>query len=249
MLVRLQKWIAQTGACSRRQAEERIWEGRVTVNGAPAVLGQSVDPERDHVLLDGRPLASSEEEKVYIMLNKPRGYVCTAADEKGRRTVLELVKGIPQRLYPVGRLDMYSEGLLLLTNDGEITKALTHPGHDIEKEYQVRVTGELDFALPILRGPMILDGKPLKPCRIRVLNKAEDSSLLQFALTEGRNRQIRRMCEAAGLRVVRLRRVSEGGLRLGDLREGEWRPLTAQEIGSLRQRAGLQIETDTHANT
>ena len=239
MAERLQKWIAQTGVCSRRQAEERIRAGRVAVNGAPAVLGQQIDPEHDVVSMDGQPLQPPSADMVYIMLNKPRGYLCTAQDDRGRQTVMDLIGGVPQRVYPIGRLDMYSQGLLLLTNDGALTKALTHPSHDVGKEYQVRVVGDLDAALEILRGPMSLDGRPLKPCRIQVLNRAADSSLLLFILYEGRNRQIRRMCEEAGLRVVRLRRVAEAGVRLGDLAEGQWRYLTEEEVACLRTSAKL----------
>ncbi len=237
---RLQKWIAQTGACSRRQAEEWIRAGRVTVNGAPAVLGQSVESGRDEVCLDGRPLRPSSGKLVYIMLNKPRGCVSTVKDDRGRPTILDNLDGVDRRVYPIGRLDMDSQGLLLLTDDGALTKALTHPSHNVIKEYQVRVVGDVDDALPILRGPMSLDGRPLKPCRIRVLKKAEDSSLLLFAISEGRNRQIRRMCEAASLRVVRLRRISEGGVRLGSLPEGSWRYLTQAEVEALYKAAGMQ---------
>ena len=183
MSERLQKCISIAGICSRRQAEAWIAEGRVTVNGAPAVLGQRVDPERDTICVDGKAITPANEELVYIMLNKPRGYVCTVKDEQGRKSVMDLVQGEGHRLYPVGRLDMFSQGLLLMTNDGALTKALTHPSHDVKKEYQVRVVGDVDAALPILRGPMSLDGKPLKPCRIRVLKKAEDSSLLLFAIS------------------------------------------------------------------
>ena len=231
---RVQKLIAQAGLASRREAEAWITAGRVRINGVPAVLGQTADPERDTILVDGVPLSGSEK-KVYIMLNKPRGYVCTARDEKGRRTVLELVGDVGVRIWPVGRLDMFSQGLLLLTNDGELTRRLTHPSHGAEKVYQVRVTGDADAALPVLRGPMSLDGRPLKPCRVRLLHREADSALLLFAITEGRNRQIRRMCALAGLQVVRLRRIREAGLQLGDLPEGRWRYLTAAEVESLQR--------------
>lgn len=234
MAERLQKWIAQTGVCSRRQAEDLIREGRVSVNGAPAVLGQSVEPEHDRILIDGTPIHEVEQ-KTYIMLNKPRGYVTTTSDEKGRKTVMDLIDDLNVRVYPVGRLDMFSQGLLLLTNDGELAKRLTHPSHDAEKQYQVRVTGDVKKALPILRGKMSLDGRPLKPRNIRLLSESEDSALLLFCISEGRNRQIRRMCELAGLRVVRLRRIAEAGLRLGNLPEGEWRYLTQEELHQLRQ--------------
>ena len=149
MTERLQKCIAQSGACSRRQAESWIREGRVTVNGESAVLGQSVDPAIDRICIDGRPLELSESELVYIMLNKPRGYVSTVQDERGRKTIMELVSDVGERLYPVGRLDMYSQGLLLMTNDGTLTKALTHPSHDVKKEYQVRVVGEQRLVPPL----------------------------------------------------------------------------------------------------
>ena len=240
MTERLQKCIAQSGACSRRQAESWIREGRVTVNGESAVLGQSVDPATDRICIDGRPLELSESEMVYIMLNKPRGYVSTVQDERGRKTIMELVSDVGERLYPVGRLDMYSQGLLLMTNDGTLTKALTHPSHDVKKEYQVRVVGDVSNALDVLRAPMSLDGVPLKRCSVRVLSRSDDSWLLLFGISEGRNRQIRRMCEIAGLRVVRLRRVSEGGVRLGNLQEGKWRYLTQEEVDALYSVAELQ---------
>ena len=249
MRERLQKWIAQTGAASRRQAEEWIRSGRVTVNGVPAALGQSVDTESDVVLLDGAALQRIAEKPVYVLLNKPRGYVCTAKDERGRKTVLDLLEGVSQRVYPVGRLDMYSEGLLLLTNDGALTRALTHPSADVEKQYQVRVTGDIESAMTILRAPMSLDGRPLKPFRVRVLKRGADSSLLLFVISEGRNRQIRRMCELAGLKVVRLRRIAEGELRLGDLREGEWRYLHEEEVERLRKAIDGNAKDGIHANT
>ena len=234
MAERLQKLIAQAGLTSRRGAEELIRAGRVRVNGALAVLGQTANPDSDEILVDGVPL-STQEKMVYIMLNKPRGYVTTASDEKGRKTVLELVTDVGERVWPVGRLDMFSQGLLLLTNDGNLTERLTHPSHGAEKVYQVRVTGNVDEALQVLRAPMELDGRLLKPCRIRLLRRGEDSALLLFVITEGRNRQIRRMCNAAGLQVVRLRRIAEAGLKLGDLPEGKWRFLTPQEVESLQR--------------
>ena len=237
MAERLQKRIAETGLCSRRQAEAMIAAGRVTVNGAPAVLGMSTEPE-DIVCLDGKPIGVRPE-KCYIMLNKPRGFVTTAQDEKGRPTVLSLLSGLETRVYPVGRLDMFSEGLLLLTNDGELTKFLTHPSHRVVKQYQVRVCGDVDAGLRVLRAPMELDGRPLSPCRVRVLHRSGESTLLLFEITEGRNRQIRRMCEKASLRVVRLRRIAEGGVRLGDLPEGQWRHLTPEEVGMLKEMQEL----------
>ena len=233
MTERLQKLISAAHVASRRTAEQMILDGRVTVNGAVAELGQRADPAVDTVMVDGRPLRFSEAH-TYILLNKPRGYVTTARDERGRKTVMDLIGDVGVRLYPVGRLDMYSQGLLLLTNDGALTKALTHPSHKAEKQYQVRVVGDTDTALKILRRPMELDGRPLKQSRISVISRDADSTLLLFTISEGRNRQIRRMCEIAGLRVVRLRRIAEAGLQLGDLPEGKWRYLTDTELDSIR---------------
>ncbi|MBR4057253.1 MAG: rRNA pseudouridine synthase [Oscillospiraceae bacterium] len=234
MAERLQKYIARMGVCSRRKAEELIADGRVTVDGVPATLGISVEPGCNEIKIDGKRIAV-EEELVYIMLNKPRGYVTTTQDERGRKTVMELVRDVGTRVYPVGRLDMFSEGLLLLTNDGKLTKYLTHPSHDVEKQYLTRVVGDMQRAKEILKAPMSLDGRALKPFQFRVLNENENGTLLLFTISEGRNRQIRRMCEAAGLRVVRLRRIAEGDLLLGDLPVGKWRFLTDAEITGLKQ--------------
>lgn len=233
MAERLQKYIARMGFCSRRRAEELIAEGRVTVDGIPAEIGISVEPGHSEIKIDGKMIAV-EEELIYIMLNKPRGYVTTTQDERGRKTVMELVQDVGTRVYPVGRLDMFSEGLLLLTNDGALTKYLTHPSHDVEKQYLTRVVGDIRRAEAVLHAPMSLDGRPLKPFRFRVLKETDSSALLHFTISEGRNRQIRRMCEAAGLRVVRLRRIAEGKLQLGELPVGKWRFLTTEEISGLR---------------
>lgn len=230
---RLQKWISACGLMSRRAAEQAIADGRVTVNGQVAQLGQRADPERDVICLDGTPV-EEREELVYLMLHKPRGYVTTLSDEKGRRSVDQLVSGCGRRVYPVGRLDLDSEGLLIMTNDGALTHRLTHPSHEVEKEYQVRVTGEVSRAVPILSSPMKLDGVPLRPARVRVLAREEESALLSVTIHEGKNRQVRRMCAAAGLTVVRLRRVREGSLVLGDLKAGQWRYLTEAEVSRLR---------------
>ncbi len=228
MKERIQKLLSGAGICSRRRAEDYIREGRVLVNGVPASLGDSADPETDTVTLDGVPIPGPAA-PVYLMLNKPRGYVTTLSDERGRPTVQTLVTDCGVRVYPVGRLDMNSEGLLLLTNDGAAAKAMTHPRHEVEKTYLVRVTGNIERGLPILRGPMTLDGTPLHPARVRVLSRGGESHLLSVVIHEGKNRQIRRMCQQAGLRVVRLRRVAEGPLRLGDLPSGAWRYLTEEE--------------------
>ena len=225
MEARLQKLLSGAGICSRRAAEAYLLAGRVQVNGAAARLGDKADPERDRIEVDGVPLPRREA-PLYLMLNKPRGYVTTLSDERGRKTVAELVTGCGARVWPVGRLDLDSEGLLLLTDDGALTQRLIHPSHEVEKEYHVRVEGDVAAALPVLRGPMELDGIPLHPARVEELGPG----LLSVVIHEGRNRQVRRMCAAAGLRVRRLKRVREGALRLGTLPPGKWRRLTAEEL-------------------
>ncbi len=225
---RLQKLLSAAGVCSRRQAEEYILAGRVTVNGQPALLGQKADLSRDSVAVDGNPIAAPEQ-YVYLMLHKPRGRVTTLSDEKGRPTVAELVADCPARVWPVGRLDWDSEGLLLFTNDGELTNRLLHPRHRVEKEYHVTVQGDLSAAIPILQGPLELDGEPLAPAQVARLG----DSRLSITISQGKNRQVRRMCALAGLEVRRLVRVREGTLRLGDLPKGEWRYLTQSEVDAL----------------
>ena len=232
---RLQKLISACGLASRRRAEEWITAGRVTVNGLPARLGDRADLDRDRVEVDGRPLRGGSP-RTYLMLNKPRGYVTTLSDEKGRKTVAALVSGCGKRVWPVGRLDLDSEGLLLLTDDGELTHRLIHPSHEVEKEYHVWVTGDAGKALPVLRGPITLDGVPLRPARVELLGREKGESVLSVTIHEGKNRQVRRMCALAGLKVRRLRRVREGALRLGDLPVGRWRLLTEEE----RHQLGLR---------
>lgn len=202
----------------------------MTVNGQRAQLGDRADPDRDQILVDGRPLTPGGE-RTYLMLNKPRGYVTTLSDEKGRRTVAELVSGCGARVWPVGRLDMDSEGLLLLTDDGELTHRLLHPSHEIEKEYLVWVTGDVKAALPILSAPMELDGDLLAPAKVRRGRVSGGISQLAIVIHQGKNRQVRRMCAQAGLEVLRLKRIREGGLMLDrGLKPGQWRPLTGQEL-------------------
>lgn len=226
---RLQKILSAAGACSRRQGEIYLQEGRVTVNGMVAHLGDKADVARDVVALDGAVL-SKPAAFTYLMLHKPRGYVTTLSDEKGRKTAAELVKACGARVWPVGRLDYDSEGLLLFTNDGELTNRLLHPRHGVEKEYIVTVTGDMDEALPILRGPMELDGEQLAPAKVKALSP----NRLSIIISQGKNRQVRRMCALAGLEVIRLKRVREGSLRLGDLVLGEWRHLTEDEVAALK---------------
>ncbi|MGI5928045.1 pseudouridine synthase [Pseudoflavonifractor sp.] len=227
---RIQKILSAAGLASRRRAEEYLTAGRVTVNGRTAGLGEKADPERDDIRLDGKPVRPVSAH-TYLMLYKPRGYVTTLSDERGRRTVAQLVSGCGARVWPVGRLDLDSEGLLLMTDDGDFTQRLIHPSHQVEKEYLVTVAGDVDRAIPVLSGPMELDGVPLSPARISVLSReGADRARLSVVIHEGRNRQVRRMCALAGLEVKRLKRVREGRLMLGRLRPGEWRLLTAEEI-------------------
>lgn len=230
MQQRLQKCISAAGVASRRSAEAMIEAGRVTVNGARAVIGQSADPEMDDIRIDGVPLPSAAE-KVYVMLNKPRGYVTTLRDEQGRKTVAELVTAPGVRLYPVGRLDLDSEGLLIMTNDGAVANCLMHPSHNIAKTYEVDVSGgDLTEAATVMRGITELEGDRVRPAEVAVLAP----NRLAVTIHEGRNRQVRRLCAMAGLRVHRLVRVSEGALRLGNLPPRAWRYLTSEEIAYLR---------------
>ena len=250
MKERLQKLISAAGLCSRRRAEEWIVQGKVTVNGGLARLGDSADPETDVILIDGEPLPAARSETVTVLLYKPRGVVTTLADEKGRRTVAELLPPELGRLYPVGRLDQFSEGLLLMTNDGALAQRLTHPAGEADKTYRLWVSGWRPEALALLRRPSVLDGRPIAPPQVRLLwakkaptspachsEQSEESvptAALEITIHEGRNRQIRRMAQSAGLTVTRLKRVAEGGLTLGDLKPGEWRRLTEAELQQLK---------------
>ena len=231
MTERLQKILAGRGICSRRKAEEMITAGRVSVNGIVAKLGDSVDIEIDEIRLDGELLPAAEE-YVYIMLHKPRGFVTTASDEKGRPNVTQLVD-VAQRVYPVGRLDMDSEGLLLLTNDGEFANKVMHPKAEVDKIYEVWVKGYSESGLAILKQPMEMDGYIIRTPKIKVLGVKGDGAHLEITIHEGRNRQVRRMCSHADMTVTRLRRIGEGDLRLGNLEKGKWRYLTTEEIYAL----------------
>lgn len=236
---RLQKLISSCGLASRRTAEAWISQGRVTVNGSRAALGDGADLERDRVEVDGVPLRPRTE-RTYLMLNKPRGYVTTLSDEKGRRTAASLVSGCGRRVWPVGRLDLDSEGLLLFTDDGELTHGLLHPSGEVEKEYLVWVAGDVDRALPILTAPMELDGEPIAPAQVRAGRRSEGVTQISVVIHQGKNRQVRRMCAQAGLEVRRLKRVREGRVWLDRaLRPGQWRPLTGEELRLLREEAGI----------
>lgn len=232
MRERLQKILAVRGICSRRRAEEMIRSGRVSVNGQTANLGQTADPETDEIFLDGKPLPAGGE-LVYIMLHKPRGYVTTLSDEQGRPNVTQLVQcGV--RVYPVGRLDMDSEGLLLLTNDGELAHRLMHPSSEIDKTYEVWVRGYRNGIEKLLERRIVLDGKKISAPTVRLLSAQSEQAHLQITIHEGRNRQVRRMCQAAGMYVTRLRRIAEGDLSLGTLAKGSWRFLTTGELAKLK---------------
>lgn len=229
MKQRLQKLMAAAGLCSRRTAEQWLADGRVSVNGETAAVGQSADPETDQILVDGKALRLSVP-KCYLMLHKPRGYVSTLSDERGRPTVAELVSDCGARVFPVGRLDYHSEGLLLMTNDGEWAQRILHPRFEVDKTYHVTVNGAVRGAADKLAAMRSLDGEPISPPQVRVLRESEQSSVLEITIHEGKNRQIRRMCAAAGLRVRRLCRIAEHRLKLGSLPKGKWRYLSAEEI-------------------
>ena len=231
---RLQKIIAARGLCSRRQAEKWIEEGRVRVNGNTAHLGDTADITEDVIEVDGKRLPKAGK-KLYLMLNKPRGYVTTLSDEKGRKNAAELVAGCGTRVYPVGRLDMDSEGLLLFTNDGEFANLMMHPKHEVDKVYRVWVTNYAPEKLEALKEPIELDGYKIKKPRVRPVRQEPTRAILDVTIHEGRNRQVRRMCQAAGLEVARLKRIAEGGLRIGDLKPGAWRELEPREIEMILQ--------------
>ena len=230
---RLQKLISSCGIASRRTAEEWIRSGRVLINGEKAELGDKADLNRDVVTVDGKPL-KMRSGRLYLMLYKPRGYVSTLSDERGRRTVAHLVSGCGGRVWPVGRLDFDSEGLIIMTDDGALTQRLLHPSMEVEKEYLVWVTGDAERAIPVLSSPMELDGYQLASAQVRLGGVDGEVSRLYITIHQGKNRQVRRMCTKAGLKVQRLMRVREGGLLLDkNLKPGQWRYLTAQELQRL----------------
>lgn len=233
MKERLQKLIASAGLCARRTAEEWIAAGRVCVNGAVASLGDRADPETDTVTVDGAPLPGKPG-AVYLMLNKPRGYVTTLSDEYGRRTAAELVADCGVRVYPVGRLDRDSEGLLLFTNDGELAQRLLHPRHQVDKVYLVTVRGDIRGAAERLMDITQLDGEPIAPAQAAEVSRHEGQAVLRVTIHQGKNRQVRRMCAQIGLHVVRLQRIQEDSLLLGDLPAGKWRYLTDRELQGLK---------------
>lgn len=234
--MRLNRYIAMCGASSRRGADELIAQGRVTVNGAEVqTMGMDVNPDQDIVCVDGREL-KLEEKKVYILLNKPTGYISACRDDRGRKTVLSLVGGVRERIFPVGRLDYDTEGLLLLTNDGDFAYRCTHPAHEVDKQYLVVASGLVgDDALSALRSGVMIEGYRTHPARVEVIKRRAEETRLRITIHEGRNRQVRHMLESVGSSVRYLQRVSEGCLKLGDLKPGEWRYLTADELDRFKR--------------
>ena len=233
--LRLQKYFTDCGVLSRRAAEEEIRQGRVTVNGAVATVGQQIDPEVDAVVWRGNRIRPTATAHHYILLNKPRGFVTTLSDEKGRKTVADLVADVGVRLYPVGRLDMDSDGLILMTDDGALTNRLTHPRHEIPKLYHVTVKGPVnEDTLSRLRAPFVLDGYCTLPVQVEVIGNEGNDTRLRFSLYEGRNRQIRRMCEARDVEILRLCRIAIGTITLGNLAPGKWRYLSHAQVEYLK---------------
>ena len=236
--IRLQKFLAEAGVASRRKAEELIANGKVYVNGRIAQIGDKVDPKRDSVTLNGKKI-KQDTQTVYYMLYKPRGYVTTMSDEKDRKCVAELMRNVSKRVYPIGRLDRDSEGLLLFTNDGDFANALMHPSRHIQKVYRVSVRPAITEAqITVLTSSLMIDGRKTMPADVRVLSRDTDKSTLEIVLYEGRNRQIRRLCEEAGLETLRLKRVSIGQLSLGKLKPAEYRELTPNEVAALKRESG-----------
>lgn len=251
--IRIQKVLSDNGILSRRAAEEAIRQGRITVNGHPCLIGQKVNVRKDVVALDGNnlPLNAKAGGKLYIMLHKPRGYVTTMHDELGRRCVTDLLGDVPERVYPVGRLDKNSEGLLLLTNDGAFANSIMHPSNHVSKTYRATVRpGVTEEQLIRLSTGVEIDGARTLPATVHVLARENERAVLQITIYEGRNRQIRKMCEGVGLTVARLRRISIGPLRLGMLAPGKWRELTPAELAALRgsfQKAAKRSEHERNA--
>lgn len=250
-IIRLQKYLSDCGVLSRRAAEAEIQKGTVTVNGVRAEIGQKIDPEADTVCLNGCRIRPRDplSARTYILLNKPVGYVTTMKDEKGRQLAADLLHGVSARVYPVGRLDMYSEGMLLFTDDGDLTNRLTHPAHHIPKKYSVTIRGVLTKADVVrFSEPMMLDGYVLRPVEAKLLTAGDrlgDGDLVstvELTLHEGRNRQIRRMCDLLGFKVVRLCRVAIGAITLGNLPRGKWRYLTPEEIAYLKDATKTESE-------
>ena len=237
---RIQKVLSEQGLCSRRAAEQIIEEGRVTLNGRPVHLGDKMDTQKDLLAVDGQNVyIPKKTEYYYYMLHKPRGYVTTMSDERGRKTVVDLLEGTPVRVYPIGRLDKDSEGLLLFTNDGDFANLLSHPSHGVAKTYRVTVhpRAEEQQIVDLSNGVVLDDGVRTRPAVIHVVADEPERTVMEITIKEGKNRQIRRMCDAVGLEVARLRRISYGPVRLGMLQPGKYRELTPAEVSALRASA------------
>ena len=231
--IRLQKYLSECGIASRRKAEEMISAGKVKVNGKPATIGDKIDPKRDTIVVAGKKVKRSKN-NTYIMLHKPRGFITTLSDEMGRKCVAQLVEDVGTRVYPVGRLDRDSEGLLLLTDDGEFANALTHPAHHVPKTYRVTVRPSInEEQITALTTGVEIDGRMTLPSEVRVIEKKESRVVLEIIIYEGRNRQIRKMCETLGLEVARLKRTQIGSVKMGMLKQGDWRKLTDEEVHKL----------------
>lgn len=234
--IRIQKALSDAGYCSRRKAEDLIARGKIKVNGHPAELGMKVDPARDLISVNGETLYIPRKKSFrYLMMNKPRGYVTTVSDDQNRRCVMDLLGEVEERVYPVGRLDMNSEGLLIFTNDGAFANDLMHPSRHVTKTYRVTVRPDVDDEQTLaLSDGVVIDGRKTSPAVVRVLTKEPGRVVLEIVIREGRNRQVRKMCEAVGLEVARLKRTAVGPLRLGMLKPGAVRDLTAEELKAIR---------------
>lgn len=239
--IRLQKFLSESGVASRRKAEELIIEKKVKVNGKVAGIGDKVNPKKDTVTVSGKRIVRKKK-KYYIMLHKPRGFITTMSDEMDRKCVASLVKDVGERVYPVGRLDKDSEGLLLFTNDGEFANALTHPKKHVPKTYRVTVREKVTEAhLNKLTESMVIDGYETMPAEVHIVTREDTRTVMEIILHEGRNRQIRKMCEQVGLTVIRLKRTAVGTLKLGMLAQGKYRELTEEEVHKLASSAGLSM--------
>ena len=238
--VRLQKFLAESGVASRRKSEELIDQGKVRVNGKVAIIGDKIDPKKDTVTVNGKKIVKTKT-FTYIVLHKPRGFITTMSDEMDRKCVAELIKDVPGRVYPVGRLDRDSEGMLLFTNDGAFANAMTHPTKHVPKTYRVTVRPSIsEEQITALTQGVIIDDRKTAPAEVRVITKEEGRVVLEIILYEGRNRQIRKMCEEVGLEVARLKRTAIGSIKLGMLKQGDWRNLTEDEVRKLMIAAGLE---------
>ena len=238
--VRLQKFLAESGVASRRKSEELIEQGKVKVNGKLSMIGDKVDPKKDTITVNGKKIVKTKT-FTYVVLHKPRGFITTMSDEMDRKCVAELIKDVPGRVYPVGRLDRDSEGMLLFTNDGAFANAMTHPTKHVPKTYRVTVRPSItEEQITALTQGVIIDDRKTAPAEVRVVTKEEGRVVLEIILYEGRNRQIRKMCEEVGLEVARLKRTAIGSIKLGMLKQGAWRNLTEDEVRKLMIAAGLE---------